>query len=272
MTAVFTTIKGQVYEYKCKVLSERNETICDANQQHLNITLEFEKLSNDNSIDKLMQSLIIQNSTFEELPENCFADLGFESITILGAQSLSRIHTKAFSDKMADTLIHKLTIENPSNLQNEPEDYDLFKALNSLKNMALLEISLKELIFHEIPDNAFNKSQNNLKYLSFVASVPFGYYSGYGLSRIGSNSFIGLSKLRSLSFRNIFIQNISSDAFRIQEKSDQLLSINLENCMLVDDSLGNDSFTGANRPVIVNLGIFKQYILFLMNDCNRTYI
>ena len=255
-----SAISGQQYEYKCKVLSDLNQTLCDANQTEFNITLEFERLSQTLDDDqKVMQILEIRGAEIKEIQENAFADLAFESVKIFDASYLSLIHTNAFSDKMVAHMTHQFMVDYPSDLINQPPDHDLYRALNSLKNLAYIQISLREDEFHEIPDNAFSEKQDNLNYLVFDARF-ITHDTGYGISRIGSKSFQGLSHLTALSFRHAYVQKMSADSFYMSEPSDERLNINLEDCLLFNETIEDNSFVGSKRPVTINLGTVEPRI------------
>ena len=224
------------YEYKCSFLSDLNKTLCEGQNdgQSFDIVKEFTRLSNILGQNKKnMKLLEIVNTSMEILPENAFKDLTFESIMILEAKNLSVIHRNAFSEVLASNLINTFMIESPTNLVNIPPDYNFFEALNSLKNVDIIQISLKPSSVQQIPSYAFDKTMFNLRQLMFNA-IPISGDSFYTISRIESNSFSGLSKVRLISFRHIFIENIFSKAFEIYETSYERLTIDLVDCSLND--------------------------------------
>jgi hypothetical protein len=246
---MFATTKCEDYVYKC-VRKNSDELICDAQNQEFDIKAEFEYLSaNLSESEKQFKTLDILNSEIVEIPENVFLDISFTSIEILNAQNLTRIHTNAFNNNTAYNLQQRFFIAKPSNLSNSPPDYDLYKALSSLVNVADIEISLADGS-HEIPDNAFqdiNGPQNNLKYLVFN-------YDNYRISRIGNQSFASLPSLTFLTFSQIPIDYITAQSFDLNLASNDSLTINLNRCGISDDHIENGVFANAKRPLNIDLG------------------
>jgi hypothetical protein len=221
---------------------------CDANYQSFNITAEIEYLSQTLSEDqKKFDKLLIMRTNIEEIPENVFQDISFNFVEIFNTENLKRIHTNAFNNNTVFNLREKFYISSPNKLRNDPPDYDFWKAFSSLTYIREIDISLEKGL-HEIPDNAFDRSHNNL--ISFVFKI-----NNFKITRIGNNAFSELTNLSVLSFKDILIQNISAKAFDFRNDSTEKLNIYFINCNISETSLEEGVFSHAKRPLFLDLSM-----------------
>jgi hypothetical protein len=269
MWQMFSTIKCQDLSTPppriiCQI--DGNDLSCDANYTSFNITAEIEYLSQTlPQNEKNFENLIIQRTSIEEIPENVFQDISFNFVQIFDAENLKRIHTNAFNNNTAYNLRKQFYISSPNQLRNDPPDYNFWKAFSSLVYIKDLEISLADGS-HEIPDNAFepiNGPQNDLMFIVFDKN-------NFDISRIGSNAFSEIPNLMSLSFHDIPIGNISTNAFDFKNSSTQTLGINLINCGLSETSLEEGVFSDAKRPLILDLSM--NFKLFINSEILKDFI
>lgn len=256
---MITLISSKNYVHKCIPKDEVN-VICDANYEDFNITEEFQYLSSTLPSDaKELNRLDLYNSYIEELPENVFHDISFAYVIIYYCTNLSKIHSNAFTNSINN--LRHLYFSWPTNLRNDPPDYDLYKALNSLVNVEDIWIILADNYSHEIPDSAFNKPQNRLTDLHMYNN--YYDFNTYNISKIGSKAFAGLTALTWLSIGGAPILNISSRAFEFTSNSNISLSVELSVCNISDKIIENNAFSGAKRPLNIQLSI---------NDFNKCFI
>ncbi len=197
----------------------------------------------------------INNKTFEEfilsaptdeIPENVFIDIKFKWIKLMYS-NFTRIHSNAFNCTSNYTEVYLHSPGNPSKLRNSPPDYDFYEAFSSLVNLKILYIRLDSDTVHEIPDYAFDKSNNqntNLETINLWAN---------SISRIGNYAFYNLLSIGVISINANSTQNISAHAFDFQFSSDTILSIELNGAQLDESCLESGVFQSPLRKIQLDL-------------------
>jgi hypothetical protein len=211
---------------------------------------EFINISNNLDANNKTFEKFVLNALIDELPENVFIDIKFETIHIIES-NITRIHSNAFN---STSLITQYYIDwiSVAKLRNSPPPYDIYEAFSSLVNLKELDIKLDVKSLHEIPDFAFSKSnhqQNHLKKISYDCPI----------SRIGKYAFFNLPALRIIDFNWCSIQNISAHAFDFQFFSDSIVEINLSSSELDESCIENDAFQSSMRKIDLNLSIDSNY-------------
>jgi hypothetical protein len=188
------------------------------------------------------------SAPIDEIPENVFIDIKFKNIDI-SYSNFTRIHSNAFNSSRLHTEIFSNNIETPSKLRNSPPDYDIYKAFSSLVYLKDLSINLDSNTIHEIPDNAFDKSNYQQIYLEKI------YFIESFVSRIGNYALYNLSSISEISFFVNSIQSISAHTFDFHFNSDSILEINLNYSQLDENCLETGVFQSPIRKIDLNLRI-----------------
>jgi hypothetical protein len=133
-------------------------------------------------------------------------------------------------------------------LRNNPPNY-IYQAFTSLPNLESIAISLEIEKSHEIPENAFYRTNSRQNFLNEIALK-----GEFSLKVIKNYAFYGLihNKL-SLTFDYIPIEYISSRAFDLEKYSEGVIDIYLKNCSLTESSIENNVFRGSKRRLNIDL-------------------
>ncbi len=248
---LYYTIIGFVYG-KCPAADLIKPCTCDTDFIFCggNIPIDLKNLFHNLSTTlgkdkKNFKAFFLNNTTIEELPENTFGDIIFDSINNWNAPNLSLIHTNAFNE-----LDYELNINNTT-LKNFPPNHDLFHAISSLININV--VYLINNMIEEIPDYAFkpiNGSQNNISSL---------YISDNNIKRIGNFAFKDLNHLNILSIgsnnmtkKQIYV-SITKNIFSFEESSDSLLTLDFGDLSLNGNSFESGAFSNLKRPAAIDM-------------------
>ncbi len=182
----------------------------------------------------------------DEIPENVFIDIKFYQICIIES-NFTRIHSNAFNGTSLYTWDFYDSSSAPK-LRNSPPDYDFYEAFSSLVNLFRLVINLDNDTVHQIPDYAFDKS-NQQKYLFEIRFI------GNSISIIGNYAFYNLPSIQKIYFKVNSIQYISAQAFDFRFPIDILFDILLTNAKLDENCLESGVFGGPVRKIYLYLSI-----------------
>jgi hypothetical protein len=197
---------------------------------------------------KHLKSFFLNNTEINELPENVFEDIIFETITIRDTKKLTKIHTKAFAK--TESYIKDFYVYNTS-LKSSAPDHDLFTALSSMANLETIFITSS--MIEEIPDNAFrplNGPQNNLYDIGLEHNQ---------IKKFGNNAFENLHFLNGLDLDHNNVNHISKDAFSFNTTSKDTFDLYLQNLTLNSSSFEKGAFSNLNRPTILHFNYGYQY-------------
>jgi hypothetical protein len=222
----------------------------------LDLKQEFITISNNLDENNKTFKTFSLRAPIDQIPENVFIDIKFKNIYILYS-NFTRIHSNAFNNTCLYTEIFSDNIETPAKLGNSPPDYDIYKAFSSLVYLKDLSINLDSNTIHEIPDNAFDKSNHQQIYLEKV------YFIGsFVISRIGNYAFHNMPSIGIIGFCVNSIQNISKHAFEFQFSSDVSLKIDLSGTQLDENCLESGVFQSSLRKMHLVLSIKHMNIIF----------
>ena len=178
------------------------------------------------------------------LYDNSFADITFDSIEIEGR--LKQISNNAFG-KSKSTIMSLYC--SSCVLENSLPNYNIWKAINEIVNLTVLDIGLNVT---EIPTNAIkpiNGRESKLKLLTITAIKDI---------IIRSRAFQNLNHIIQIliqpsndMFSSTKIQRIEDQVFRTKEKLDFEFSITFQ-INVNGDSFINATFDGIQRPVSIN--------------------
>ncbi|XP_054157506.1 uncharacterized protein LOC128955854 [Oppia nitens] len=214
----------------------------------VDIGQEFDRLDTELSNHSILfESLVWSGPVMEGLlPKNVFKSLQISQINFKST-NLQRIHTDAFRGTSQHSIIEWRISSSPTLLVNYPNtDYDLFRAFASICSLILLEINFERYISHEIPDYAFNTSNDCLQNSSQLKYILFA--GQYNISRVGDYAFYNLTNLRIVDFA--YVENIywiSVNAFQFNQDIQcflptDLLYINLYDSQLSDNEIAPGAF------------------------------
>ncbi len=190
----------------------------------------------------------------DEIPENVFIDIKFNRISI-SKSNVTRIHSNAFKSTSQYTSSFYYNSELSSKLRNIPPDYDFYLALSSLEKLVDIHINLDSDIVHEIPDHAFDRTDNQFIYL-----IEISFNRNYSISRIGNYAFYNMTAIKKIYFNVNSIQNISAHAFDFQSSSNTILDIDMSSAQLDETCLEDGIFHSTNRKLELSLSIdFEKY-------------
>jgi hypothetical protein len=226
-----------------------SEEILDLKQEFINIS------NNLDENNKTFSYFSLAGPTLgDEIPENVFIDIKFNSITI-SKSNVTRIHSNAFNRTSQYTWRFYYNSDHPSKLRNIPPEYDFYLALSSLEKLVDIHINLDSDIVHEIPDHAFDRTNNQFKDLTEIQ-----FNRNYSISRIGNYAFYSMATIRNISFYVNSIQYISAHAFDFQFFSDTILNIHMSSAQLDETCLEDGIFQSPNRKLELSLSIdFEKY-------------
>jgi hypothetical protein len=213
-----------------------------------------------NNDEKHFKEFILFNTAINEIPENIFGDLTFETIYLNNALNLSRIHTNAFTST-SPTIETFYSIDTP--LTHSVPNYDIFTALSSMKN--LVKIIIVESKITEIPDNAFlplNGMQTKLTELTIINSL---------IKRIGKNAFQYWPNLTTLNLGVNKIDYISGKAFNFLKKSNSTLNLYLHTNKLNSLSFHRSAFKQMRRPVALDM-LYNEKITYLSRPTFESFL
>jgi hypothetical protein len=196
---------------------------------------------------KHFKEFYLDNTAINELPENTFEDITFDSIKIQNAKNLSLIHTLAFS---ASNLYLKRFFVSNSSIKNSPPNHNIFTAISSMVGLEYLFI-INSLI-DEIPENAFRLSKDQQKNLSEI------YLFSNKIRKVGDNAFQDLISLKELDLHNNTIDHISGKSFNFRESSEKITRIFLNGCLLNSSSFEIGAFDNLNRPTELGFNLYDQ--------------
>jgi Leucine-rich repeat (LRR) protein len=249
---LYYTIIGFVYG-KCPAADLIKPCTCDTDYIFCggNIPIDLKNLFHNLSTTlgkdkKNFKAFFLNNTTIEELPENTFGDIIFDSINNWNAPNLSLIHTNAFNE-----LDYELNINNTT-LKNSPPNHDLFHAISSLININV--VYLINNMIEEIPDYAFkpiNGPQNNLSSL---------YISDNNIKRIGNFAFEDLNHLNILSICSNQIVNITKNLFSFENSSDSSLTLDFRDLPLNGESFESEAFNNLKRPTTIDMSLTGENV------------
>lgn len=216
-----------------------NVIYCFGNET-INLKQIFETLSTQLAADKKhFKQFFLNNTAITELEENVFYDIVFDQMNIMGAHSLTKIHTNAFNETNSFTATF-FSKESP--LVNSPPDYDLFAALSKMKKLE--SISIWDSKVEEIPSYAFTRVNG---YQIQLNTVEFNR----SLRKVMNNAFYNLDALTFVDFSFGSIDTIPANAFRFRTPSNETLNIELD-CYLINGSHFEENiFVNVKRPVII---------------------
>lgn len=163
------------------------------------------------------------------LNESSFWDITFDEFE---ATQIKMINNNAFG-KSSSTIkrINNLFESDGHFLSNSPPNYDVWKVLNSLINVEIVELGLN---INEIPPEAF-KAKTNLK------SISIHSYNQITIKRL---SFLNLDNLVELKFVSSNIKKIQNEAFNFNSTSTKTFNLTFEQCNFNSDSFEPKSFDG----------------------------
>ncbi len=152
----------------------------------------------------------------------------------------------------------KSNIHNSStktnNLRNNPPNY-IYQAFTSLPNLESIAISLETETSHEIPENAFFRTNSRQNFLNEIV-----FEEEFSLKAIKNYAFYGLTHNKlSLTFDYIPVEYIYSRAFDLEKHSDGVIDIYLNNCSLTELSFENNVFSGSKRRLNIDLSKKKKF-------------
>jgi hypothetical protein len=229
------------------------DSIKCSSQQILDLKQEFKNISNNlNENNKTFAEFLLDTPTLgDEIPENVFIDIKFNSISILES-NFTRINSNAFisSSTSQYTTGFYWASASSSKLRNEPPYYDFYLALSSLEKLDYLYINLDSDIIHEIPDHAFDRTVNQSIHLNRL------YFNGnFSISRIGNYAFYSMSTIKYIYFFVNSIQYISAHAFDFQFSSDTIAEIYMNGVQLDETCLAYGIFQSPIRKMELFLSI-----------------
>ncbi len=215
----------------------------------INLKNIFHNLSTILKSDKKhLKGFFLNNTEVNELPENIFEDIIFETISIRDSKKFAKIHTKAFAK--FESHIKDIYVYNTS-LKSSPPDYDLFTALSSMANLETIFIT--NSMIEEIPDNAFrplNGPQNKLY------DIGLEYNK---IKKFGNNAFKNLHFLNGLDLDHNSVNHIPKDAFSFNTTSKDIFDLYLQNLTLNSNSFEKGAFSNLNRPTFLHFNYGYQY-------------
>ncbi len=238
----------------CHCVNEQNsqnaikEIICsDIFGENLDLKLISHRLQNGlnsgkNSLQILIEKLIIRNTTLKHIRSEVFSKIGFQTIEIIDNPRLEFIDKNAFDGSIYTAQELKL-INNQKLHDSKPYERDIWSFMSKFTN--LREIRLIKSSLHSIPDNAFqptNGNQNQLRHIEITHSK---------IDRIGDFAFSELtSQWLNLILSHNRIHTIKSSSFKFSKRSEEVISsINLSNNLLTEDSFESGSFLQIGRPI-----------------------
>ena len=213
-----------------------------------NISNVFNSISEYSGVGKHYKTVGIYfskdaNLTQDQLTlnDNSFADITFEEFF---TNDTKRISVNAFGNA-SKTL--KILNCFDCNLQNEPPEYDIWKMLSKLPQLASVSVVLN---VSEIPSNFINRSIDGNQ-ASDIRSLSFRFKQNV---TIQSGAFQNLDKLILIHFdkANIIFKNESFKFNSVSEvNSDKPLKITFHNCSLIGDSIESGAFDGVKRHLLI---------------------
>jgi hypothetical protein len=111
-----------------------------------------------------------------------------------------------------------------------------------MDNIKMLQIF--HCLIEEIPENAFNGTQNNLTAINLYDNK---------ITKIGNNAFKELNSLSYLDLKENRLDHISENAFSFSKSNDELFRLFLHKNSLNSTSFEKGSFNNLNRPTILFL-------------------
>ncbi len=193
---------------------------------------------------KHFKQLYLTNTAIKEIPEKAFEEITFDEIWFYNMTNLSLIHTNAF--KGIDSELIEFSVFNTS-LKNSPPNHDIFAAISSMGNIKMLQIF--HCLIEEIPENAFNGTQNNLTAINLYDNK---------ITKIGNNAFKELNSLSYLDLKENKLDHISENAFSFSKSNDELFRLFLYKNSLNSSSFEKGSFNNLNRPTILILSDWEK--------------
>ena len=174
-----------------------------------------------------------------ELKENTFSDITFDMIQIINCHNLKTIHKNTFNT--TDSLTTHISIEFNPKLTSP--DNSIFEALSKFVRLEQIELGGNNIT--EIPSNAFQNKQDQLKFIQFF---------GKSFKKLGNNTFSQLKSLAQLFITQTSIDFIPENAFEFNEKSENQMTINLGgNKYLNNSGLSENSLTKLKRPTTLDV-------------------
>ncbi len=218
-----------------------DEISCGGNDM-INLKNMFQKIDQvlaDNQ--KNFKKFYLNNTAITELEENTFFELTFEEINITSAEKLQLINTNAFS---STNMITKFLFIINCPIVYSPPNYDIFQATSLMSNIE--KVWLRYTKLSKIPSYAFrpiNGIQSKLWqiYIEISGSIK----------EIGNFPFYYLSNLQHISIDSTSIDFIPSNAFHLQKRSNETITIWLTYLKLNGSSISLHSFDNLKRPVIL---------------------
>ncbi len=234
-------------QYKCEV---KYPELINCNTHHyFDLSKEFQRISKIQRRDEEnFEELLLFNTQIDILNENTFSNITFKQISIQETKKLTYIHTNAFSGPTLNTT-RKLYITGTNKLRNNPPNYDIYQAFTSLPNLESIAISLETETSHEMPENAFYRTNSRQNFLNEIV-----FKGEFSLKAMKNYAFYGLTHNKlSVTFDYIPIEYISSRAFDLEKYSEGVIDIYLKNCSLTESCFGNNVFSGSKRRLNIDL-------------------
>jgi hypothetical protein len=214
--------EDDLYPCKCEQLSELLPRITCLTNGTLNLKSIFSKVNEDMSAVKhLYGEIDIENNKLEEIPENVFGKLKFESIRFRkGCSSLKKIHPNAFLHQYNTTIRLVVVAENV--ISASPNSfYDLANSFNKLRHLLYYShIGTLEEKFSE-------KLNNNLEYTAFR------------LDSIKGSPFSKMNRIKYITIKGENFNRIQSETLKIGDESDESRYTVIE---LEENNLNGSSF------------------------------
>jgi hypothetical protein len=198
--------------------------------KNLSQTLEKEK--------KHFLGFTLNNTAITELTENTFGEITFNYISIQKASNMTKIHTNAFNGTEKEIVVFTVR-ETP--IKNSPPDHDVFKMFDSMEKLQYLTITHTEI--DEIPENAFNPINNQMKNFSLI------HMPDNKISKIGKNAFNNLD-LGQLTLTGNPLSYISQNEFKFKTFNNRF-DLYLAKCSLNSSSFESGAFGDINRPTFL---------------------
>ena len=243
----------------------QNQLFCPSNIK--DIQKVFKSISSHlNGTQKHFKKLTIyktENLSLDNylvLNESSFWDITFDEFE---ATQIKMINNNAFGN--SSFIIKRFTNLFESNdnfIRHSPPDYQIWKMLNSLINVEIVELGLD---INEIPSDAF-KAKTNLKSISIHSN------NNVTIKRL---SFLNLDNLIELKFVSPNIKKIENEAFNFNSTSAKKLVLTFERCNFNSDSFESKSFDGiktnfqiefsSSKPNFLSESTFKS----VLNNANN---